>query len=60
MKKLLRFSAGMGMCLAASVAGGQNTVPAPAAQPVGITQTQDSVKPIGLSTVGTVMMWLWK
>ena len=45
MKKLLLFGAGVGMCIGASVARGQDTSPAPAAQPVGITANRDSVKP---------------
>ena len=45
MKNLLLFGAGLGMCIGASVARGQDTSPAPAAQPVGITAEKDSVKP---------------
>lgn len=36
-KRLSLFGAGVGMWLGASVAGGQNTLPAPTAQPVGIS-----------------------
>jgi hypothetical protein len=45
MKKLLLFGAGLGMCIGASVARGQDTSPAPAAQPLGVTAERDSVKP---------------
>lgn len=46
MKTLLLISAGWGMCIGASVAGGQNTGPALAAQPIGITRARaDSARP---------------